>query len=229
MKKMTMTLTMIVLAFTLSTMALGQTVKRNKSGNSATQRSITKAREVPGTNRQDFDRGYLSPYASSRQTTGRQLCSLCQPFGSNYKGTTTVNQGTLNNLTKPGNNTIKSANVPPRNKADGSYSFNVGPNIQDRNRAAQPNHFASTINWGDGTSTTASAQRQSAKGFTPPFPTARLTTNARPNAARLSGRANNGYYSTKLNDLLVSGYSKPKSNLTATTYGRGSFANTRGQ
>src|SRR5207253_1053597 len=100
-----------------------------------------------------------------------------------------------------------SAQAPQRNKAIGSYSFNVGPNIGDRNKAAQPHHFAGNINWGDGHVTTgaAKARRQSAAGFLTTNPNGPTYTPARQNAARVSGRSSSSY-STKLNDLLVSSY-----------------------
>lgn len=77
-----------------------------------------------------------------------------------------------------------SAQGPQRNKDIGSYSYNVGPNIQDRNKAAKPSHFAGNINWGDGASSTGAAgtQRQSANGFMTSDPHGPIYTNARQNA-----------------------------------------------
>ena len=82
-----------------------------------------------------------------------------------------------------------SANTPQRNQADGSYSFNVGPNIQNRNKAAKPN-YSGNINWGDGTSTTGTVRtrRQSATGFLTTDPHGPTYLPARQNGASTSTR-----------------------------------------
>src|ERR1051326_4043905 len=99
MKKMTTTLALIAMTFTLATVALGQTAKRKAQGTPTGTVQFGKGPQtkVQGSSQKGFDRGYLSPYASN-----------------SYTGATTVNQGTLNNLPLnggSGNDRLRSTNV----------------------------------------------------------------------------------------------------------------------
>lgn len=128
MKKMTTVFAIIALTFTLSTIASGKPMKRNRPGGFGIQGGITKGRQstatptgtvtfgkvkapqakLRGSSAKEFDRGYLPPNALR-----------------GYRGTTTVNQG--NNLTinwGDGNNTLRSARV------------------QHQNKVGRPNHIA---------------------------------------------------------------------------------------
>jgi hypothetical protein len=120
MKKMTTVLAIIALTFTLSTIASGKTMKRNRPSGLGTQGGITRGRQSLGTPTGTVTFGRVkAPQAKQlNHTAGLDTHGyLPRNPARGYRGTTTVSQG--NNLTinwGDGINTPRSAKAQRQSK-----------------------------------------------------------------------------------------------------------------